>query len=448
MHWGWQVIGWYVDEAVASGDAARRAGFEALLDDCRREPDAVDGVLCWRLSRFGRDDVDGPYYRLELRRRGIDVVSVADQVPAGSFASVFEAFIDWKNRSFLDDMSRDVRRGLRRNVEAGYAPGGTPPAGYLTEQVTVGTRRNGQPHVVAKWVVDPAVGPRVTQAFQMAATGATYQEIHDAVGLLKTKQSYHWLLSNRTYLGLYKLGAEEFAGPPALVDAGTFAAVQARLGDRGQAAREARRKVSEYLLSGLLVCGQCGAAMIGQQGQRGNGRGQPWRHYRCGRKRALGDDPCASSYVAAERVEQAVVTTALERILTPETVRRLLAEMRAALADPELEREAERLAGEQQRLKRQVASLLDAVEDGGGAAVRERLRERELELNRVIAARAELDRKLAVARVEVSDAELTEVLQVMRAQVTADDVVVARRGLAAFVEQVAVYADRLVISYQ
>ncbi len=65
----------------------------------------------------------------------------------------------------------------------------------------------------------------------------------------------------------------------------------------------------------------------------------------------------------------------------------------------------------------------------------------------MVAARAELERRLAVARVEVSDAELAEVLQVMRAQVAANDVAVARRGLAAFVEKVAVYADRLVISY-
>ncbi|MCX6032594.1 MAG: hypothetical protein NT169_25310 [Chloroflexi bacterium] len=125
----------------------------------------------------------------------------------------------------------------------------------------------------------------------------------------------------------------------------------------------------------------------------------------------------------------------------------LRAAMRAALVDPEVEREAERLDAEQQRLKRQAASLLDAVEDGGGALVRERLRERELELNWVIALRAELERKRVLARVEVSDAKLAEVLQVMRANVQADDVVVARRGLAAFVEKIEVHPEKLVISY-
>jgi hypothetical protein len=79
----------------------------------------VAGVLGWSLWRFGRDELDSHFYRLELRRNGADAVSATDQVAGGRFAPAFEASIDWRYRAFLDEMSRDVRRGLRANVAAG-----------------------------------------------------------------------------------------------------------------------------------------------------------------------------------------------------------------------------------------------------------------------------------------------------------------------------------------
>ena len=334
---GWVIVRWFLDEATSAGDIENRVAFQELIMACRQQPPPVAGVLVWSLSRFGRDELDSQFYRLELRRNGVDVVSATDQVPGGTFAPVFEAFIDWKNRAFLDEMSREVRRGLRANVAAGYAPGGTPPTGYRAERIEAGLKRDGQPRLVAKWVVDEEKAEKVKQAFAMCAAGYSYEEIHAATDLLRSKPSYWSMFRNRTYLGILKFGAEEFPGAlPALVDAATFEAVQARMTHRQEAAGKARRRGSEYLLSGLLVCGRCGAAMVGgRNGQREERGIACWRHYRCGGQQRLGAASCDAPYVAADEVERVVVNTVLDLVLTPENFQRLLAKMRAALADPD-----------------------------------------------------------------------------------------------------------------
>ena len=264
---GWVIVRWFLDEATSAGDMENREAFQELVTLCRQQPPPVAGVLVWSQSRFGRDELDSQFYRLEARRNGVNVVSATDPVPGGSFAPVFEAFIDWKNRAFLDEMSRDVRRGLRANVVAGYAPGGTPPTGYRAERVEAGLKRDGQPRLVAKWVVDEEKAEKVKQAFAMCAAGCSYNEIHAATDLLRSKQSYWSMFRNRSYLGILKFGKEEFPGAlPALVDEATFEAVQARVTQKAEGARRARRRGSEYLLSGLVACERCGSPDGGRSG--------------------------------------------------------------------------------------------------------------------------------------------------------------------------------------
>ena len=107
------------------------------------------------------------------------------------------------------------RNGWR--FRSGWAPGGTPPTGYRAERIEDGSKRDGQPRLVAKWVVDEEKAEQAEQAFAMCAAGCSYNAIHAATDLLRTKQS-NWSMScNRVYRGILKLGAEEFPGAlPAL----------------------------------------------------------------------------------------------------------------------------------------------------------------------------------------------------------------------------------------
>ena len=61
--------------------------------------------------------------------------SLNDQVPKGSIGRFFEAAIDWKNSQFLEDLSRDVKRGLYDLVQNKRAMPGTPNHFFLATEL-------------------------------------------------------------------------------------------------------------------------------------------------------------------------------------------------------------------------------------------------------------------------------------------------------------------------
>ena len=118
------------------------SGADHFCSDCPMAGQQIAGGLDITINDGG-----GKFHRADLRRRGIDVISVhpAEAAPDGAMDYIVEALFDWKNEQSLDDMARDVRRGLRANVVAGYAPGGFPTsAGVRQSAYGGGTSANGQ----------------------------------------------------------------------------------------------------------------------------------------------------------------------------------------------------------------------------------------------------------------------------------------------------------------
>jgi DNA invertase Pin-like site-specific DNA recombinase len=83
-----------------------------MMDHFRRGGVPESGVVIWKMSRFSRDIDDSQFYRADLRRRGYQVISISGNITEGPEGRFFEAAIDWLNERFLDDLSRDVKRGL------------------------------------------------------------------------------------------------------------------------------------------------------------------------------------------------------------------------------------------------------------------------------------------------------------------------------------------------
>lgn len=446
---GLAIVRVFADEARKAGDMEGRDAFLELVAECRRTPRPVDAVLVWSFHRLFRDEVDAAFFKNDLRRRGVEFLSATQRVPE-EFAVLYEALLDTVSRIQIDQMAVDVRRGLRAHLVAGYAPPGTPPTGYLAERIQWGTKRDGTPRFAARWVVDPEKAPLVRQSFMLWATGHSIPAIHAATRLLGSVGSYATLLRNRSYLGIAKFGQEEFENHhPALVDAETWEKAQARM----TVHKIAPRSETEYLLTGMLFCGECGRAMESGVDMRAvkNGKGNPWRYYRCrGRRLADGEAACrATRRVNAARLEHWVLNTLLDRILTPENVRAWMAEVQAQLADAGLDAEIARLDAEIGRLRRAIGRVLDLVETGDDSQeVRERLRQRQADLARAEVAREALVQRKALAVFRLSDLELARILEAMRGELLVDEVPVAKRTLQSFVERVEVKGEEAEMVYR
>ena len=102
----------FCDEARPGSSVAGREQFQEMIHLARVLP--VDrlpvGLVLWRFSRFARDFDESQFYKADLRRRGITITAIADDIPAnGPHARLIEAVTDWHNEQFLQDLSRDVK---------------------------------------------------------------------------------------------------------------------------------------------------------------------------------------------------------------------------------------------------------------------------------------------------------------------------------------------------
>ncbi len=262
---GWIIVRMFIDEAM-EGSKEDREQFQEMIALARQDVRLVDGIALWSFSRFARDQLDAQFYKAELRKRGYVIVSKIDDVPTGEMAPIYEAFIDWKNQRFLEDLSADVKRGQAFIVERGYWPGGTPPMGYVSESEVIGKRRNGEARLGHHLMKDPAVRDRVALAWKMKLEdNASYREIHGATHLYSNYQHYATFFSNLLYAGIFVYHGKRF--PETWEQGNTFCEPYVSLDDflRVQVNRQKRELgavsprtlSSEFLLSGLVICGHC-----------------------------------------------------------------------------------------------------------------------------------------------------------------------------------------------
>lgn len=326
----WQVERTFVDEAI-EGSREDREQFQLMLSLARQEPRPVDGIVLWSFSRFARDQLDAQFYKAELRKRGYAVLSKIDDVPTNEMAPIYEAFIDWKNQRFLDDLSADVRRGLSYIVSEGYWPGGRPPVGYRTAAEVMGQRPNGEPRIGQRLVKDESVSERVALAWRMKLEGnASLQEIHEATRLYSKREHYSAFFSNLLHAGIFIYHGKRF---PALWETGErccepyvtldeFMQVQALRKTRAREATSPRRLASPYLLTGLLRCGLCEARGedVPMNGHQQTPRFPNSRCYRCAKKMHARAASCAMPKTPTWVVEEAVCNDLLERVLTVEYI--------------------------------------------------------------------------------------------------------------------------------
>jgi site-specific DNA recombinase len=154
---------------------------------------------------------------------------------------------------------------------------------------------------------------------------------------------------------------------PALVDEAVFAAVAEQLTENRRRARQ-RRAGAHYLLSGLLVCPDCGYAWSGQHHKVSNTF--PERHYRyygCGGLNAArcgGQRLCPNRPARVEALDELVWQDVCALLNDPA---RLAQEYQRRLQSPSERtgtRPTEAVTALLQKVKRGIGRLIDAYQDG------------------------------------------------------------------------------------
>jgi site-specific DNA recombinase len=391
---------WFVDDGITAA-TDQRAEFQRMIEFALHAPIKPHEILVWSWSRFARDIDDAIYWKAALRRAGIEIVPINGEVPPDlpkALKNVLELVIHIRDEERLTEISRDVRRGQHTLARLGYIPAGTrPPPGYQVQIETI--ELNSQVRQARRWVIDPATRSIARRAWELRLSGATYDHIMAETGLYTSHVGMHAFFRNTAYKGYVTYSGVRIE-IERLVSDEEWDKVQALGGDRRSGAY-ARRKGSRYLLSGLVRCARCGAALRGQPSRstpRCDGTVSRRSYYVCTSRRTSRN--CGLLGIRQETLEQAVIRTLFDDLLTPAnmTARRQALTELAQRERPAIEEQVSSKTNALVALDQQISHLLDAIEVAPHAAtLARRLQERETEREHLAAEVRALRAQLAPA---------------------------------------------------
>jgi DNA invertase Pin-like site-specific DNA recombinase len=420
---GFEVVTVYSDKAV-SGKHDQRAQFQALLTAARAR--AFDVVIVDDISRLARDlgilwdTVFGLFPSVGVVlwdcQTGIASNSPAAKMVFGSMGLGSEQFID--------NVRAQTIRGLTGRVLDGFWPGGCV-YGYST---VLEPDPPDPKHVRRLAVIVESEAEVIREIFALFNSGHGYKAIADILnrrgvkaphdGGKRYKRGRGWghtsvrsVLKNSRYAGVWVWNTRQCVRVPgkkwrrsiarpkaehittklphlAIVTRGVFDAAQRRM-ERVSGARDAQGKHErvgrpfgtgrhQYMVTGLLRCGQCGGSMTVAGAWKRDGIRKVW--FGCTAYRARGASICSNSVTISEERVTGALLGALRDVLTdPDFVdmvtqafeRRLKGAKPAATSTKERARDVERRLG----------NVLDEIEEHGGSpALRKRRAELEAKL--------------------------------------------------------------------
>lgn len=299
----------YVDRATsAAKDISKRVHFLQMISDSEKHP--WDFVVVWKLDRFARSRSDSALYKMRLKRNGVRVVSVTENISDNPEGIILESVLEGMAEFYSAELSQKITRGMRESALKCNSVGGLIPLGYKLEN--------------KKLVIDPATAHIVQEAFNLYAEGWTVADIcrqFNAKGYRTVKgaefnrNSFKSMFKNKRYIGVYTYKDVEIEdGVPAIIDKKLFDEVGRRLKKNGEAPARGKAKV-DYLLSGKLFCGHCGSTMNGESGT--SKTGVKYHYYKCFTTKRHGN--CRAKNIKKEVIESWVAQDAMN-LLTDEVI--------------------------------------------------------------------------------------------------------------------------------
>jgi site-specific DNA recombinase len=89
----------------------------------------AQGVICWKLDRLARNPIDGGAVIWALKQHGIEIITPTQTFRQADDNTILMYIEFGMAQKYIDDLSRNVKRGLRTKAEKGWYPT-SPPLGY------------------------------------------------------------------------------------------------------------------------------------------------------------------------------------------------------------------------------------------------------------------------------------------------------------------------------
>jgi site-specific DNA recombinase len=403
---GFRIEATYEDRAISGANSSNRPGYQQLLRDARKGQ--FDVLVVEALDRLARklSDIAGTFDELQFNRIALHAVNV------GVVTTMHVGMIGTMAQMFLSDLRDKTKRGQLGRVLQGRAAAGKA-FGYdvLDDDEGGGGRQINRAeaatverifHLFANGVSPRAIARRLNQENVPGPEGRPWQD----TTIRGQKERGTGILNNELYIGELVWNRCSYVKDPRtgkrvarpnppeqwerktvselrIIDDALWRSVKARQEQTGfamgkdpagNALNRAHRR--QFLLSGLLVCGECGGGYTIMAKDR----------YGCSSHRSKGT--CKNDRtIGRMEIEDRILVAIKERLLTAELVAeftRGYQEEVNRLARDANGRQSE-IEGKLTTIQRKIDSMIKAIEDGlYQPTMKDRMTELEAEKARLL----------------------------------------------------------------
>ena len=453
-----------------SGTTDNRPGFQSMIEHAMRAGSGITEIGVYSFSRLFRDHYLLEHYRRKLKRAGVKIVAITQEVGQDAegdlVRSVLSNFDEYQSRQ----TAKFTMDTMRRNAAAGFWNGGVPPFGYTSE---VAEMRG--PKAKMRLEIEPSEALLISQIFRMKRIGIGrgpmgYKKIVSHLNASGTTlRGGKWHVSNvkdilnrSTYRGIHYYGVYDTRNGvkrpeeewqkivvPVIIPEHEWLEVQAGIVQNSNHITPPSFVSGPTMLAGIAKCGhpECGHALT-----IATGKGGRYRYYRCSRRLRRGATVCPGISMRDQALETIVIDAMADRLLRPERLQALLANLLDDSSSAVRERQAhlKALRTERTRVEGAIQNWYDFIDRGGFSAndadfitrlANQRKRRADLEQEIMLA-----ERQLSTADRRITPEAVERLGEVILARLRSQDSWVRQGYARRFIEKVVVAPGTITIT--
>jgi site-specific DNA recombinase len=353
MDQGFEVVREFVD--IETAKRAGRTGFGEMVTFFKRNVGKCRVLLVEKTDRLYRNLKD----YVTLDDLDLDVHLVKENQVFSRESRSSEKFMHGIKvlmaKNYIDNLSEEARKGMLEKAEQGIWPS-YAPLGYKNVEGDHGKK------II---VPDPELAPLVKRLYALCSEGThsikelakvlSGEGLHYRSGNGMATATIHKILRNRIYSGQFDWAGRVFDGThERLVTRDLWNHVQAVLDQR--LATRCKKAHHEFLFSGLLNCGHCGCALVGEI-KKGK-----YVYYHCTGFKGK----CAEPYVRQEILDGEFSRLLRSLALDKDVVEWISEALKESHVDKRRfhDEAISRLKGDHQRLQNRLETLYEDKLDG------------------------------------------------------------------------------------
>ncbi len=420
-----------------------------------------DLVIVHKLDRFSRDRYDSAYYKRELKKCGVSLVSVLENLDDSPESIILESVLEGMSEYYSRNLAREVMKGMRESALQCRAIGGFAPFGYKVNPET------------KHYEINEEEADAVRMIFDNVLHGVGYSEIISNLnamgfrtrgGNVFGKNSLYEILRNEKYHGVYvfnRAAGKDYngrrnnhrskpigdmirieGGVPAIVSEEVWEGVQAILKKRTQHRTTNNSGKETYLLTGKIVCGECGASYTGVR--RFSGRSKlKYVSYQCSNRKRTASSVCHNKEIRREYLETFIMQEIARIVFDSANIPKLVKEYYKYHAefDTESQDKLKMLQGSLQSVTKKIDNIVAAVANTGSSALLNSLETYEKEREEI---RAKIEEVEKHSKTQVVTEMMVELAyEYARGMYLSGEVEMHRQLLNLYLDKVVVYNDHI-----